>query len=1028
MAESAQNKFIGARSYEEKDKDIFFGRDNEANDLFQLVNINTFTLLYGKSGLGKTSVLQAGLFPKLRNGNYVPIYIRPNYRDPVNDFVKDVERIIMGEWEKKKVAHKKIKSKQTLWEYFHTDPLAQPDQKTQIPVLVFDQFEEIFTIGTEDKSTELRKNTMQFIEFLSDLIENSPPEYLDETTRLELQYKYGQGQPRVKIVFSFREEYLGDFYSLSTHIPSIAYSNLQYKLTPLSYKKGYDIIKAAGGGLFEEGAIKEILKVISESATDEDAEKRDIDSFLLSVFCENQIENFKPGQGPQILAEHIKKVDIQSVIDEEYNSGIKELELNDSEIRLLEERLLSPEGYRWPVYLDLALSYSNGAVREDKIRALENKKILKRYSIDGRRVIEIIHDKYALAVKSNRDFRTKAEREQLQLLEDQEKLKQQKIAEGLKLSEARAAFADQQVSDKEDKIKAQKKTQRWTMIAALVLLLFAVIAVFSFREAKQQRDIANQKVVLANKINSSLTVEKAKVTRLVLAQQDSAKVLALLNHQLINKNTQIEAARKQAIKNLNYAYKQADVAKMQKNLAFDAAARLAVEKTKTDHLLDSVKGLITRYNTATNVGQLLTAAKNFANNEPAASYRLAQLAHKQDPENSAVSHFLDSVKRYKKHFEVTTVAGRYSKFAPDGNSFIAIDSKGGAARLFNLQGDLLFRIVPGDGVPILSAQFSPDGKRCLFTSAQTAYLFDLTNGKLIKKVIEGGLSFASFLPFHPDRFITVAAQSVKLWKNDSQTSLYSIPTGDEFLYAVSSDRTKLFTTSDEGGAIYDLETGKLIHRTSDHSSGQKFSNYFIIPKSNEILCVADGVLTFWDNNGQFHDPIKLNALQKGYTNASVAVFSQDGTKLLISLTGSREQQQQQQQQQQQRGITSKEVYREPITLLVDLNNKTSQNFGQNVDLSSDASFSPDGTLILLSPYSLFTDIADSDTRKYTIAVYHTSYPTTKEISFNNMFILTSFNDNETKLWTYGQVEQLDAAGKLQKMTDAELFIKAGIKQ
>lgn len=293
MSVVTQNRFIGARSYEEIDKDIFFGRETEADELYQLVNINTFTLLYGKSGLGKTSVLQAGLFPKLRLNNYLPIYVRPNYRNKNNDFVKDVEKIVEESFDKNRINREAIRSKQSLWEYFHETSFKNNDKNKVTPVLVFDQFEEIFTLGTEDKSSELRKNTEKLVEFLSDFIENSPPVILNEDKRLELQYKYASTAYPIKIIFSFREEYLGDFYDLSKYIPSIAYSNLQYKLTPLSFDKAYTVVNKASLGLFESEAIVETLIIISESKNEEEAKKRDIDSFLLSIFCENQIDNLK---------------------------------------------------------------------------------------------------------------------------------------------------------------------------------------------------------------------------------------------------------------------------------------------------------------------------------------------------------------------------------------------------------------------------------------------------------------------------------------------------------------------------------------------------------------------------------------------------------------------------------------------------------------------------------------------------------------------------------------------------------------
>ena len=34
------------------------------------------TVLYGRSGLGKTSLLRAGLFPLLRERHFLPVYVR----------------------------------------------------------------------------------------------------------------------------------------------------------------------------------------------------------------------------------------------------------------------------------------------------------------------------------------------------------------------------------------------------------------------------------------------------------------------------------------------------------------------------------------------------------------------------------------------------------------------------------------------------------------------------------------------------------------------------------------------------------------------------------------------------------------------------------------------------------------------------------------------------------------------------------------------------------------------------------------
>ena len=44
----------------------FHGRDEEADELLRRVQRKDLTVLFGQSGLGKSSLLQAGLFPKVR--------------------------------------------------------------------------------------------------------------------------------------------------------------------------------------------------------------------------------------------------------------------------------------------------------------------------------------------------------------------------------------------------------------------------------------------------------------------------------------------------------------------------------------------------------------------------------------------------------------------------------------------------------------------------------------------------------------------------------------------------------------------------------------------------------------------------------------------------------------------------------------------------------------------------------------------------------------------------------------------------
>ena len=75
----AQHPYAGLFPFREEDKDYFFGRDREINALAKLIDKKTLTVLFGKSGVGKTSLLCAGLIPRLRNKYYLPIFLRINF-------------------------------------------------------------------------------------------------------------------------------------------------------------------------------------------------------------------------------------------------------------------------------------------------------------------------------------------------------------------------------------------------------------------------------------------------------------------------------------------------------------------------------------------------------------------------------------------------------------------------------------------------------------------------------------------------------------------------------------------------------------------------------------------------------------------------------------------------------------------------------------------------------------------------------------------------------------------------------------
>jgi tetratricopeptide (TPR) repeat protein len=63
-----QQPYVGLRAFRVEDHDRFFGRLRESHEIAALWRANKLTVLYGASGVGKTSLLQAGVIPLLDTG------------------------------------------------------------------------------------------------------------------------------------------------------------------------------------------------------------------------------------------------------------------------------------------------------------------------------------------------------------------------------------------------------------------------------------------------------------------------------------------------------------------------------------------------------------------------------------------------------------------------------------------------------------------------------------------------------------------------------------------------------------------------------------------------------------------------------------------------------------------------------------------------------------------------------------------------------------------------------------------------
>src|SRR5450631_3782607 len=147
----AANPWLGLASFTEETRQYFYGREEEVAELARRVQRKLLTILFGQSGLGKTSILRAGIVPRLRPDGYCPVYVRIDYSPESPAPTEQIKQAIFratqaaGAWTQPGTAV----SGESLWEFLHhrDDVLRDASGKMLIPLLIFDQFEELFTLA-----------------------------------------------------------------------------------------------------------------------------------------------------------------------------------------------------------------------------------------------------------------------------------------------------------------------------------------------------------------------------------------------------------------------------------------------------------------------------------------------------------------------------------------------------------------------------------------------------------------------------------------------------------------------------------------------------------------------------------------------------------------------------------------------------------------------------------------------------------------------------------------------------------------
>jgi hypothetical protein len=495
-----QRPWPGLAPYTEASQAWFKGRDQEGGQLTELIEAHAVVSLYGKSGLGKSSLLLAGTFPRLRARGFLPVHARLDFASATSPWDQLLQLLLQATGA---AGLERVEPHpgETLWQYLHRPDfeLWTADNHLMTPVLVLDQFEEVFsrTAGPPQSSA--------VFDGLGDLVENRIPSAIasDKAALAALDAI----RCRYRIVLSFREDYLPDLRAWEPRLPSLLRQSM--RLLPMARAQAVQAVAEAGHAVLAEGAAEAIVDFVASGPAG--SGEATVEPVMLSLCC-TQLNRRRQG-GQQIDGELLRTAG-PNIIEDFFDEAMQGMP--DTVRHFIEDQLVQGRS-RGSYARDDAIA--QGFISVEQLERLTSVHRLLRVDPAGNVPrIELIHDRVVEVVRRARDTRRAQQQAQ---------------------AERRAQDQEAEQARQREEQSRQRRTKRWIASALAAVSLLAVVAVYSAvlanrarGEADVQRQVAEaarQKAEgSAAELASALARAKDAEAKASAAAQDAQRRLAQL--------------------------------------------------------------------------------------------------------------------------------------------------------------------------------------------------------------------------------------------------------------------------------------------------------------------------------------------------------------------------------------------------------------------------------------------------------------------------------------------------------------------
>lgn len=397
MPEQEANPYVGPRPFERSDKQLFFGRDAESQELLSLVIAERVVLLYAASGAGKSSLLQAGLIPLLADDGFELFPVARIHAAVAEETLAKAQDVYvlaaLSSWEG--ASADADLTHVTLAQYLARRPHPRDRSGFEAPrTLVFDQFEELFT---------------QFPTYW-----HQRQDFFEQLARALAE------DPLLRVVLAIREDYLAQLDPYADLLPGGLRTRL--RIERLGSEQALTAVasplrntrRSFAPGVAEK-LVADLLRfrVDTGRGTTTEVEGEFVEPVQLQVACQSLWAEL-PADVDVITEDHLRTFgDVDEVLRRFYDDavgaaavsgGVRERHLRD----WVEMSFITSVGTRSTVYRS---AESTGEIPNTAIDELEGRHLVRAEWRSGARWYELTHDRFIEPIQSsNARFRSRRAR------------------------------------------------------------------------------------------------------------------------------------------------------------------------------------------------------------------------------------------------------------------------------------------------------------------------------------------------------------------------------------------------------------------------------------------------------------------------------------------------------------------------------------------------------------------------------------------------------------------------------------------